>query len=258
MPAECVGHSNLVIFENESSFPSSFLIGNDVLHGEISTDGSKILCGFANNIQVVDVETQKTLVKHMVAGNINDTKFGDDGLIASVTNKNVLTIHASDRSKEIALPDEATAVAVNGDTAYVGTKKGSLLVVDIETGTIKTTLSIGSSKITKVSVNHAKTVVGVGSSNGLLTLVSVDSSKAVSDDLKYHNMPIYAIAFSQDDSLCLTGAHEKDVHLWDTVKMKHVDKFESVSRLSVNCIEAIDNNGFMCAGHDGSIKRFKY
>ena len=247
-----------MIFENEESYPDSFLIGSSILHGEISEDGTKIIAGFANTVEIIDVASKKVENKVNVNGKINDVKFGANGSYAAVTNKNVICIHDGETHKDIALPEEGNVVAIHHRTAYVGTKKGNLLVVDLDAGTVKTTLNISSSKVTALVVGQIKKVLGVGSSNGLLSIFCLETSKLLSNDLKYHNMPINTVSFNADDSMCLTGAHEKDVHLWDLNKLKHVNRFDNASRLCVNVLDWIDSSRFYCVGHDGSIKKYKF
>ena len=216
------------------------------------------MAGFANTVEIVDVSSKKVEKKISVNGNINDVKFGSNGTFAAVTNKNVLCLHDGEAHKDIALNDEGTAVAVHGRTAFVGTKKGNLLVVDLDSASIKSSLTISSSKITVLQLGNTKKVLGIGSSNGLLSIYCLETSKLLGDDLKYHNMPINTVSFNAEDTMCLTGAYEKDIHLWDLQKLKHVNRFENVSRLSVNVLEWIDSCRFYCVGHDGAIKKYKF
>lgn len=118
-----------------------------------------------------------------------------------------------------------------------------------------TSTTIGSSKVTKVVLGNTGKIIGVGLGNGALAVYGLAEDSLLAQDLKYHNMPITAVAFSADDSLCYTAAHERTLHSWDLTKMKHLDAFDSIHRFAVNCIEPCDG-GFYTAGHEGSLKRW--
>lgn len=216
-----------VIFENQDATPVSFTIGNEILHAEFSENGEQLLSGFGNTIQVVDISAEKVQSKFTTNGNINDIKFAGNDRILALTNKNVLCVHqGTSDHKDISLPDEGTSLAVVNNQALVGTKKGSFLVVDLASGNITHQAQVSSSKLAKIVVGNQKNLVAIGSSNGLLSFFNLTEGKLVSNDLKYHTMPLTSIQFSEDDSRCLTGGHERDVHYWDTSKFKHVEKFE--------------------------------
>lgn len=172
-----------------------------------------------------------------------------------MTNKNLLVVHQAGSNKDIKLPEEGTALAYLDKQAFVGTKRGQLLLVDLTSGTCKEIAQVGSSKITRVVAGHQKDLIAIGCSNGLLAFYSLKEKALVSNDLKYHNMPILWIEFSQDDSRCLSSAYERDVHYWDTTKFKHVQKFEHVHRIAVGSVSLFPK-GFYSFGADASLKRW--
>ena len=215
--------------ENEQAFATSFALGHEVSLAVVAKDLSRIVVAFGDKITVVDVASKKMQSTIGVQGNVNDLAMAD-GSILAVTNRDTLVVQSLTGTKEIKLADEGTAVIAAHGFAYVGTKRGSLVKVDLASGKIVATTQISSSKVTRLAVGHQGKLVAVGSSNGLLSVYSLADDKVVSEDLKYHNMPITAIAFDSNDTRCLTAAHERDVHSWDLIKMKHLDVFESRSR----------------------------
>lgn len=94
-------------------------------------------------------------------------------------------------------------------------------------------MQISSSKVTCFSAGNTGRLLAIGSGNGLIAFYDLKESKLISNDLKYHTMPINTIAFNEDDTKCLSGAHEKDVHLWDTVHLKNLEKFQSNPPLTI-------------------------
>lgn len=214
-------------FPDEKSYPTSFSLGTDILHGQINRQATTLLCGFANNLHLVDIDSHNPGQKIQVSGNINDCGFGSEGQLLAVTNKNLLVVNQADTNKDIKLPEEGTAVAYLDGIAWVGTKRGQLISIDLATGVIKEVAQIGSGKITRIVLGNQKNLLAVGCSSGLLAFYSLNNKALVSQDLKYHNMPITCVEFSPDDTHCLSSAYEKDMHYWDTVKFKHISRIES-------------------------------
>ena len=248
-----------MIFDAPGSNPASFTVGEEVLHGEVSRDGSKIVCGFASSFQIVDVSSRKVENKYKIQGNINCIKFGEHtNQFLIVTNKNVLHIHSGESSVDVPLPDEGNALILSNGIVYVGSKKGNLIAVDLATKAVKSNINISSSKITVLRATNDRKRIAIGSSNGLLSFYDVESSTLIPTDMKYHLLPITSIDITTDDSLCITSAHERDVHTWDIQQYKHVDKVEAVHRNAVMGV-ALTKNGqaFYSFGHDGSIQRTK-
>lgn len=249
-----VKHFYLVFFERENEFPSSFTFTSDLTQAVVSCDLERVVGTFGDKITVMDTKSQKATSTIQAPGNINDLALSPDAILA-VTNRDLLFVSSNFGAKEFKLPDEGTAVVSAGGFVFIGTKRGSLLKVEQATGKVLSTVQIGSSKITKLEAGQQGKLLGVGCSNGLLAIYSIAEDRLVSEDLKYHNMPITAIAFYNDDSRCLTAAHERDVHVWDLTSMKHVDVHEQIHRFSVNCLAPCPG-GFYSAGHDGSLKRW--
>ena len=218
--------------ENETSFATSFTLGTDAYYGDISDAGKTLITGFADNIQVTDLTSQKTVSVIKINGNINDLKLASNGIIFAVTNQDTLCVCDGSNQKEISLKEEGTAVTAFEGTAFVGTKRGNFLVIELSSGTVKKIIPISSSKITKLVIGYSKKIVVIGSSNGLISIFSIGDSLLLNNDLKYHNMPITSISLYDDDSRCLTAAHERDVHLWDIDKLKHLEKLESNTDLT--------------------------
>jgi WD40 repeat protein len=127
-------------------------------------------------------------------------------------------------------------------------------------------VQVSSSKVTCFSAGNTGRLLAIGSGNGLIAFYDIKESKLISNDLKYHTMPINTIVFNPDDTKCLSGAHEKDVHLWDTVNLKNLEKFQSKAFFTVDIVRAsasvnqlfFENDGFTSFGTDGSIKRWAF
>lgn len=212
--------------EFEGSFPASFTIGSDISHAVISDDGSQVVAAYADKILIVDIASQKTTSTVQASGNINDLVLGKDGTILAPTNRDLIFVHTKTGNKDVKLPEEGSAIATHEGFAFVGTKRGNFLKVELSSGSVKQTVPISGSKITKVTVGSTGAVIGIGSSNGLLSIYSTADGVLKNNDMKYHNLPITAIEFFANDTRCLTGAHERDVHLWDLEKLAHLDGFE--------------------------------
>lgn len=212
--------------DGEQAFAASFAIGGDVNHAAVSADLGRIAAAFGDKVTIVDVACKKAANSVTAPGSVNDLAIVD-GAVYAVTNRCLLFVHADAGSREVKIDDEGTAVAVVNGFALIGTKRGALLKVDLASGKTVATSQISSSKVTKVVVDRQGKQAAVGSSNGLLSVYSLADDKVVSEDLKYHNMPITAIAISDDGRSCLTAAHERDVHAWDLAAMKHVAVYDS-------------------------------
>lgn len=166
-----------------------------------------------------------------INGNINDVMIIGSTLY-TVTNRDTLTVTEASNTKEIKLPEEATAVTVHEGLAYVGTKRGNFLVVDLAAGSVKSTIAISGSKITRLAVGSVKKILGIGSANGNLSVYSISEGQMMTTDLKYHNLPITAIHFMADDTRCLTAAYQRDLHYWDISKLTHIDAVPSNLRIT--------------------------
>lgn len=198
----------------------------EALHSKINEDCTLAVTAFGDKIQIIDLVGLKAGSKVTINGNINDIAIAGTNLY-TVTNRDTLTVTEGNETKEIKLPEEATALAVHDGVAYIGTKRGNFLVIDLATNQVKSTVTISGSKITRICIGAIKKLVGIGSANGNLSVYSICESKMLSTDLKYHNLPITAIQFMHDDSRCVTGAHQRDLHYWDMDKLTHIDAIAS-------------------------------
>lgn len=208
-------------FLDENSLPACFTLGSDVNHASISQDCKHMITAFADKLILTDCQSQKVKTTFAIDGNINDIHLSEEGAIYAVTNRDSLWISHDSNTREIKLPEEATAVTVFEGTAYVGTKRGNLMAVCLESGKTISSVQISGSKITRLAVATEKKIVGVGSSNGNLSFYSITESKLLCNDLKYHNMPITAICFAHNDATCITAAVERAMHVWDVNKLQH-------------------------------------
>lgn len=236
--AELVSFSYEVVFEKEESLPQCFLTGFEALHASINQDCTIAVTAFGDKLHLVDIAANKVSGKVSITGNINYLHIVDT-IVYTVTNRDTLTVTESSNTKDIKLPEEATALAVHNGFAYVGTKRGNFLVVELASGQVKSTTAISGSKITRVTVGSTKKIVGVGSSNGNLSIYSIGESKMLSTDLKYHNLPITAILFTNDDTRCVTAAHERDMHYWNIDKLSHIDTIASMLMLTKMSIRSL-------------------
>lgn len=222
--------SDAVVFDSPDSYPTSFALGSDVNQGEISADGRKILCGYNNTFQLIDVATQQVEHKASVTGSITGLRFtSTPQQYLVLTNKNVLHIHTAGVYKEVSLPDEGTAVLECNGFAYVGTKRGYLLIVDLATGSLKSQSQPTSGRITTFKATNDKSKVLVGCSNGLIFPVDTATMTLLSikQDMKYHNMPITSIDISDDDSYCVSAAYERHLQVWNLQTFANVEAVES-------------------------------
>lgn len=76
---------------------------------------------------------RKVISTTAAQGSINEVTL-HEGTVYGVTNQDLLFSFAAGALKNYKLPEEGTALAVVGGTAYVGTKKGNLLKFDTATG----------------------------------------------------------------------------------------------------------------------------
>lgn len=252
--AVCVDYTNKVLFEKETEFPSSFTINSDLSQAVISADLSQVAGAFGDKITVIDVKSQKAGPPIQAPGSVNDVSISAAGVCA-VTNRDLLFLQTAAGNKEVKLPEEGTAVAYAGAFVFVGTKRGGLLKADPASGKVQPVAQVGSGKITRLVLGQLGNLLAVGCSNGLLAVYSLAEDKLLADDLKYHNMPITAISFYDEDRKCLTAAHERDVHAWDLTTFQHTAVYEHVHRFAVLAL-APAPQGFVSAGHDGSLKRW--
>jgi len=74
--------------------------------------------------------------------------------------------------------------------------------------------------------------------------------KLVTDNFCYHQSKIYQIAFSQDDSMIVSGSLDRNVILWDVAKKSKVKIFENIDNEVVITCAFIDNKSFIAGGHN--------
>jgi len=213
------------------------------------------------------VASQQVEFKAAVAGSISGLGFtSTPKQYLVLTNKNVLHIHTDGSSREVPLPDEGTAVLECNGFAFVGTRRGHLLVVELATSSVKSQSQPTSSKITAFRATNDKTKVLVGCSNGLIFPVDAATFALLptKQDMKYHNMPVTSIDISDDDSFCVSAAYERHLQAWNLQTCANLHAVESTlaspdvhktATMVVRLAGPGRRSSLYCFGHDGSIKR---
>lgn len=251
----------VLIFENEQSFPTTIVIGDDIVQGEVCAEGKLLVCGSGNTVYFVDLVGHKVSSKSTVNGNINDVKLGPGGTALAVTNNKLLSVVTPNAAvKEHTLPDVGTTLSflASANHILVGTNGGSFLIVDATTGAVASQTPVSpasNSKVTCIKPSPNGNLIAVGVASGLLAFYDVAQAKFVSNDLKYHSLMVFCVGWNEDGTRCFSGSLDNTVRHWNTQDFKHLDKFERPDRQTVNCVEAVAG-GFITCGSDGAIKRW--
>ncbi|MEP0712581.1 MAG: WD40 repeat domain-containing protein [Algoriphagus sp.] len=133
-------------------------------------------------------------------------------------------IHVIDlnESKEIwslKLTDQAIFdIKVFGDEAYIGTGYGVLIVVDINSRTVKKHIKLSSKSIRVMSIATSKRHLAIGLSDHSVKVLDLTNDFNPIANLTAHTNSVFALSYSPDETQLLSAGRDANLKFWDTDK----------------------------------------
>ncbi len=131
-------------------------------------------------------------------------------------------IHVIDlnESKEIwslKLTDQAIFdIKVYGDEAFIGTGDGVLVVVDINTKTVKKHIKLSSKSIRVMSIANGKKHLAIGLSDHSVKILDLSRDFQPIANLTDHTNSVFALSYSPDESCLVSAGRDAKLKFWET------------------------------------------
>ncbi|HOY57320.1 MAG TPA: protein kinase [Verrucomicrobiota bacterium] len=193
-----------------------------VTHLEFGRDGRLLAAGYADGLaRIWAVEGNPTLVAQVTnAAPVNQARPSPDGgrLVTVHGNANVsLWVLPSGQSiTNIVLPSNAEAVAFSPDSARIaiGTRDGSIRLLDAETGSEQVRRSAHTGTIYGLAFSPDSQLVASASGDTTVQVRDAHSGDLVCDPIAHETFAM-TVDFSPDGQRLLTASFKTAAHLWD-------------------------------------------
>jgi WD40 repeat protein len=125
-----------------------------------------------------------------------------------------------DESKEIwslKLTDQLIFdIKIFGDEAYIGTGDGVLIVVDINTKTVKKHIKLSSKSIRVMSIATGKKHLAIGLSDHSVKVLDLSRDFLPIGNLTDHTNSVFALSYSPDETILASAGRDAKLKFWET------------------------------------------
>jgi WD40 repeat protein len=176
-----------------------------------------------DRVNLWDVESGKpkgTLEEGKLFGPIQVVFSPDGKLLASLVfsvNSDVVLWDVEGRKRKLAFRDKRVLVSLayspDGKTLAAGDEDGAIILLDTETGKVKTKLSGHTAWVGSVQFSPDGKTLASGSRDATVRLWDVGTAKERTV-LRGHEREVRAVAFSPDGRLLASGGDDKTVKVW--------------------------------------------
>lgn len=129
----------------------------------------------------------------------------------------VIDLNESKEVWSLKLTDQAIFdIKVFGDEVYIGTGDGVLIVVDINSKTIKKHIKLSSKSIRVMSLAKGKRHLAVGLSDHTAKILDLSENFQPIANLKSHTNSVFALSYSPDESILVSGGRDAQLKFWET------------------------------------------
>ncbi|PZX53408.1 WD domain G-beta repeat uncharacterized protein [Algoriphagus ratkowskyi] len=130
---------------------------------------------------------------------------------------NVIDLNESKEIWSLKLTDKAIFdIKVFGDEAYIGTGDGVLIVVNINTKTVKKHIKLSLKSIRVMSVAKEKRQLAIGLSDHTVKILDLSNDFHPIANMAEHTNSVFALSFSPDESMLVSAGRDARLKFWDT------------------------------------------
>lgn len=129
----------------------------------------------------------------------------------------VIDLNESKEVWSLKLTDQAIFdIKVFGDEVYIGTGDGLLIVVDINSKTIKKHIKLSSKSIRVMSLAKGKRHLAVGLSDHTVKILDLSENFHPIANLTSHTNSVFALSYSPDESILVSAGRDAQLKFWET------------------------------------------
>lgn len=200
------GHNDCIYALAEGSDPRFFYTGaGDGMVVEWDLDqpkDGKLIAKLPHSVYALEVNREKN---HLIIGH------NFEGI-------HVIDLHENKELWNLKLTDQAIFdLKVFGNELFVGTGDGVLIVVDLNERSIKKHIKLSSKSIRVLSIARTKRQMAVGLSDHTIKVLDLANGLHPIANLSGHTNSIFALGFSPDETLLVSGARDAQLKFWNSV-----------------------------------------
>ncbi len=142
-------------------------------------------------------------------------------------------------------------IKANGDEIYVACGDGKLIVLDIQTYELISSLNVSSQSLRSITVNPEGNNLLVGASDNQIYNIEEKNIKPIQG----HSNSVFKVVFSNDGQSMISGGRDAQLKIWDTHNNFHLIESIPAHMFTVNDISFTSDNLFFASGSkDKTIK----
>src|SRR5690606_6192225 len=107
-------------------------------------------------------------------------------------------------------------IKVFGDEAYIGTGDGVLIVVDINSKSIKKHIKLSAKSIRVMSLAKDKRQLAVGLSDNTVKILDLSDNFHPLANLTGHTNSVFALSYAPDESILVSAGRDARLKFWET------------------------------------------
>ena len=227
-----------------------------LLFAHFTKDGKFFVTATGKEAHIFETETYSIVKTISTEGYINKAFIMSSDKIAIINNKNKLEIYEGDnKTSDIKLSEEGLCLDFTADfsTAVIGANRTKMFVVDIESQKVIHEETVGN-KVTAILIANNQKLMAFGTGPGVVGFFDLEEKKVLSDTLKYHTNFVTTLAFTEDDTKCISGAYEDTMYVWNAEDFSRASKVTEVHRVSINQIVLASDGKVYTVGNDAFLK----
>jgi len=130
---------------------------------------------------------------------------------------NVIDLNESKEIWSLKLTDKPIFdIKVFGDEAYIGTGDGVLIVVDINSKSIKKHIKLSTKSIRVMSIAPEKKQLAIGLSDHTVKILDLSNDFHPIANLTEHTNSVFALSYSPDESVLVSAGRDARLKFWET------------------------------------------
>lgn len=106
-------------------------------------------------------------------------------------------------------------IKIFGDEAFIGTGDGVLIVVDINSKTIKKHIKLSTESIRVMSIAKTKRQLAIGLSDHTVKILDLSNDFLPIANLIGHTNSVFALSYSPDESILVSAGRDARLKFWD-------------------------------------------
>ena len=154
-------------------------------------------------------------------GSINEIAYSPDGALLAVASSIGVWLYDTNTYQEIALLTRSfrylyhnVAFSPDGNTIASGSDDATIYLWDVNTGTLKNTLTGHTAWVKHISFSPNGRMIASGGGDNTIRLWEVNTG-TLKNTLTGHTHPVESVAFSPDGNTIASGSRDTTIGLWD-------------------------------------------